>query len=106
MRVAPSTVLLTMLVAVGGCDSRTLSESDCVSIKERLQRAWHRDAVAAVRLSDRDGLGQFVRDEGARIGTSWMGVCRPLVGRPISSAQLACLAKADTIDDVYECAPR
>jgi len=89
-----------------GCEQRKLTEADCARVKERLQKAWHRDAIAAARLSERDEFRQFISDEGDRIGEAWMARCTPMVGRPVSDDELECLTKADTIDDVYECSPR
>ena len=81
-----------------------MSEADCTLVKDRLEKAWHRDAIAAQRLADTDTFSQFIRDEGDRIGDAWMAQCQPLIGREVSARELKCLAKVDTIDDVYACA--
>ncbi len=90
---------------LGGCrEQRTLTEGDCAVVRERLEEAWNRDAVAAMRLADTDEPLRFVGDEELRIGNSWTLRCRAWVGRPFDKQQLDCLAKVQTIDDVYECA--
>ena len=99
-------LLVLALPTSVGCDQRQLTEADCLQVKTRLQKAWHRDAIAASRLSERDGFQKFIGDEGDRIGADWMTECAKLVGRPVSPTELECLSKADTIDDVYECGPR
>jgi hypothetical protein len=98
-------IVLALSLSVG-CEQRQLTEADCLQVKTRLQKAWHRDAIAASRLSERDEFGKFIGAEGDRIGDSWMDQCSKLVGRPVSAAELDCLSRADTIDDVYECGPR
>ena len=85
---------------------RPLSEADCALVKDRLEKAWHRDAIAAQRLADTDTFSQFIRDEGDRLGDEWMTSCQAMVGRQVSARELDCLSKVDTIDDVYACAPR
>ena len=97
--------LITVSVLVVGCEQRTMTEADCAAVKQRLEKAWHRDAIAASRLADKTQFRQFIRDEGERIGESWMERCKPMVGRAVDAAELDCLNKAQTIDDVYECAP-
>jgi len=102
----PGAVIALALSTSVGCDERQLTEADCLQVKTRLQKAWHRDAIAASRLSERDEFRKFISDEGDRIAETWMAECGKLVGRPVSPAELDCLSKADTIDDVYECGPR
>jgi hypothetical protein len=94
------------LGAVAGCRQRTLSEADCTLVKDRLESAWDRDAAAAARLAGREQLGPFIRDHGDQIGDTWMDRCRPMIGSAIDEAEYDCLVASETIDDVYECAPR
>jgi len=101
-----SLVTLGMVLVLGGCRERELTEADCALVKERVEEAWHRDAIAAQRLADTNGFNQFIRDEQDRIGDAFMQQCRPLVGRQVSASELDCLGKAETIDDVYACAGR
>ena len=101
---ALSASALAFVAVVSGCRERTLSEGDCALIKERLEKAWNRDAVASQRLADTDKFNPFIRDEGDRIGDSWMEQCRTMVGRPVKESELVCLNAAETIDDVYACA--
>ncbi len=90
---------------LGACrEQRTLTEGDCAAVRERLEEAWNRDAVAAMRLADSDEALRFVGDEEHRIGRSWGVRCKSWVGRPVDQRQLDCLSKVQTIDDVYECA--
>lgn len=95
--------LVSLLGATSGCDERKLDAADCERIKDRLEVAWERDALAAQRKSTSDVFLKFVRDEKQRIGADWMLECTPLVGRDVSPADLLCLDKVDNIDDVYEC---
>jgi hypothetical protein len=98
-------VALLLLFAGAGCDSsRTLSEADCNQVRQQLEEAWRRDAVAAARLAERDDYLEFIREQGRAIGEGWMNTCRAQLGRPVSGSELECLGKAETIDDVYECA--
>jgi hypothetical protein len=83
-----------------------MGERDCVVVARRLEQAWSRDAVAAMGLAGSDQFRRFVHHEGQRISEAWSQECAALVGRPTDSGELACLQKAQTIDDVYECAPR
>ncbi|MEQ9321483.1 MAG: hypothetical protein RIF41_20125 [Polyangiaceae bacterium] len=99
-------VVAGTVLCVSGCRERELTEADCALVKERVEQAWHRDAIAAQRLADTDGFNQFIRDEQNRIGDAFMEQCRPLVGRQVSARELDCLGKAETIDDVYACAGR
>lgn len=99
-------VAVAAVLVVGGCRERELTEADCALVKNRVEEAWHRDAIAAQRLADTNGFNQFIRDEQNRIGDAFMEQCRPLVGRQVSARELDCLAKAETIDDVYACAGR
>jgi hypothetical protein len=97
--------LLVLLAVAGlaGCEQRKLTEADCALVKSRLETAWNRDAVSAARLAEKDQFLPFIRDEGARMGNRWMTQCEARVGQPVSGAELDCLGRADTIDDVYEC---
>ena len=97
---------MTLSLVVCGCEMRTMTEADCTLVKDRLEKAWHRDAIAAQRLADTDTFSQFIRDEGDRIGDAWMEQCKALIGRQVSVGELDCLGKAETIDDVRACAPR
>jgi hypothetical protein len=102
----PWLVMLALVVGVTACNKkRTLTEGDCALVKERIEKAWHRDAIAAQRLAETDNFRQFIRDEGDRIGESWMAQCKLLVGRKVDKQELDCLNKAETIDDVYACVP-
>lgn len=92
---------------VAGCErDRPLTEADCTMIKQKVAAAWNRDAVAAQRLVDTDTFTPFIGEEGARIESAVLEACRGAVGRKIRDKELECLRAADTIDDVYECAPR
>ena len=97
-------LVLAVAATVVACESRTLSEADCALVKDRLEKAWQKDAVAAMRLADTDQYRQFIRDERDRIGDAWMSRCEPMRGREVDSDEIECLAKAETIDDVYACA--
>jgi hypothetical protein len=96
-------VLVAVLVGLAGCRERKLTEGDCTSVKARLEKAWNRDAVSAARLAEKDQFLPFIRDEGTRLGDRWMTQCKARVGQAVSVAELDCLGRADTIDDVYEC---
>jgi hypothetical protein len=96
-----------LVVSFAGCTSeRPLTESDCTAIKQKVAAAWNHDAVAAQRLADSDAFTPFIGEEGDRVAAAVLEECRAMVGKPISEKELSCLKAADTIDDVYECAPR
>ncbi|MEZ4440670.1 MAG: hypothetical protein R3B72_16345 [Polyangiaceae bacterium] len=99
---APSLLGLLLL----GCEQRVVTPSDCAAVKQRLEDAWQRDAVAAQRLADTDRFNGFIRDEQRRIGDDWMKTCEGMVGRPVSEREIDCLRKVETIDDVNACAGR
>ena len=105
-----STVAVPLVVAAAffatGCAERALTESDCTTVKQKVAAAWNHDAVAAQRLADSDAFTPFIGEEGDRIAAAVMEECRAMVGRPVSERELSCLKAAETIDDVYECAPR
>ena len=98
--------LAFVLVLAAGCEERMLTEGDCALIKDRLERAWTRDAVAAQRLADTNSFQGFIRDEGDRIGDAWMAQCELMVGKPVNDEAVECLRKVQTIDDVYDCSPQ
>jgi hypothetical protein len=100
-----SLALVASFVLVG-CAERELTEADCALVKERVEKAWHRDAIAAQRLADTAAFNQFIGDEQDRIGDAVMARCSAMVGRAVSARELDCLTKAETIDDVYACAGR
>lgn len=98
---------LVAILAFAGCGGeRPLTESDCTMIKARVAAAWNHDAVAAQRLADSDAFTPFIGGEGDRIAQAVMEQCQTMLGRPVREKELACLEAVDTIDDVYECAPR
>ena len=91
---------------LGGCakSSRQLTERDCKQVGERLEQAWLRDSVAAAAQADSPEARVFAKDEQRRIGAAWNARCAAWVGRVVEPAELTCLGRADTIDDVYSCA--
>lgn len=101
-------LLLAGSLCVLGCDGkeRALTHEDCAAVAVRLQKVWKDDATAAQLLNDKGDFAGFIADEGVRIHAAWSEECDELVGRPIAESELACLKRADTIDDVYECMPR
>jgi hypothetical protein len=95
---------LLVVLAFGCAGEHKLSEADCALVKDRLQKAWHRDAIAAQRLADTDAFNGFIRDEGDRIAEAFEEECSRMIGRVVRPGELECMSKAETIDDVYECA--
>jgi hypothetical protein len=73
-------------------------------VRQKLEEVWQRDAVAASHLAERDEFREFIREQGRVISEGWMTKCSERIGRPVDSGELDCLQRADTIDDVYECA--
>jgi hypothetical protein len=96
---------LVLLLALGACrGERKLTEADCALVKDKLEKAWQRDALAAQRLADTEVFRGFIREEGDRIVEAFEEECSRMVGRTVRAAELDCMQRADTIDDVYECA--
>jgi hypothetical protein len=94
-----------VLLMLAGCRSeRQLTEDDCTALKARVEGAWNRDAVAAQHLVGTEAHTRFIGDEQRRIGEAWRARCTALVGQRVAEREMQCLEKADTIDDVAECA--
>ncbi len=90
---------------VAGCrGERQLTEDDCTALRARIEGAWNRDAVAAQHLVGTEAHTRFIGDEQRHIGEAWRARCTALVGQRVADREIRCLEKADTIDDVQECA--
>lgn len=90
--------------AVLGCaGERALTESDCAAARLRVERAWNRDAVAAERVSSGERHMRFIGDEERRIGERFAARCTELVGKKLAVAELACLERAESIEQVDAC---
>jgi hypothetical protein len=92
------------LLAFGCKAERRLTVDDCTALRAQIEGAWNRDAVAAQHLIGSDGHTRFIGEEQHRIGQAWQSRCSMLVGLRVSEREMSCLQKADTIDDVSECA--
>jgi hypothetical protein len=92
--------------ALAGCESRKLTEADCLVVKERVERAWEHDALAAQRETDSSVTAPIVSDQRRSVGDDFVKECRQNVGRPVTEQELTCLGKVETIDDVHACAKR
>lgn len=87
-----------------GCKAeRRLTAGDCAALRERIEGAWIRDALAAQGSSSQRDT-PFIGEERRRIGEGWQTRCAMWLGLRVDERELACLHKADTIDDVNECA--
>jgi hypothetical protein len=99
-------LLLLLPLAASGCESRVLTEADCMRVRDRIREAWRRDAVAALRDANTDAFRRYVQDEARRMGDRFMIQCSERVGLTVDAAELACMEKVDSIDEVYACAGR
>ncbi len=90
-------------VGAAGCEQRKLTEADCIRVRDRVREVWRRDATVALREANSDSFRHYIKNETRRIGDRFMTTCRARIGSPVDDGEVACLQRAMTIDDVYEC---
>ena len=91
--------------ALAGC-GRTVSESDCTSIKENMRAAWSAEAQRAAPAdpAGAERASAVIRSEGDKLVNDWMTECKKeLMGRRVEPKEMDCLLKAKTIDDISKC---
>lgn len=97
-------LLLLVALSVTAC-GRTVSEDDCVRIKENMRDAWAAESKKAAG----DGAGTekasaVIKSEGEKLVTEWMAECKKeLMGRRVDPKEMACLLKARTIPEINKC---
>ena len=96
--------LAACLMLLGCRHERRLSADDCAELRARVEGAWNHDALAAQHLVGTEAHTRFIGEEQQRIGEAWNARCTALVGQRVDDRELACLHKAETVDDVAECA--
>jgi hypothetical protein len=106
-------VTVTLLVAAAGC-GRTVTEDDCVKIKDNMRDAWAAEAKKAAPADTagadkasaavNEKASAVVKSEGERLSTDWMTECRKdLIGRRAESKEMDCLLRAKTIAAITKC---
>lgn len=96
--------LFVTLLSLSAC-GRTVTEADCVKIKDNMREAW----TAESKKASTDGPGAekaaaVIRAEGERLVTDWMSECkRELMGRRVEPKEMDCLLKAKTIAQINKC---
>ncbi len=102
-------LLLGLLLS--GC-GRTVTEDDCVKIKDNMRAAWDAEsnkAVAEAKKGAGDGAGPekaaaVIKAEGEKLTADWMAECKKeLMGRRVEPREMDCLLKARTIAEINKC---
>ena len=99
-------MLVVVATAALGC-ARTVTENDCLKIKDNLKEAW---AIEAKNAMPADGTAKekaasVIRTEGERLVTEWVADCnKGLVGRSLPPQELACMLDAKTFAQIQACA--
>jgi hypothetical protein len=96
---------LPLLVLLAGC-GRTVTEDDCLKIKDNMRAAW----AAGAKRAAGDGpvaekASAVIKAEEEKLVADWMGECKKeLMGRRVEPKEMECLFKARTIAEVNKCA--
>lgn len=96
-------LLLAGLLA--GC-GRTVTEDDCVKIRENMREAWTAESKKAAEGTPApERTTVLVKVEGEKLVTDWMGECKKeLMGRRVDPREMDCLLKSKTIAEINKCA--
>lgn len=96
-------VFLLALV-LSGC-GRTVTEDDCVKIKENMRDAWAAESKRATESGPAPEKAKaVVLAEGEKLVTDWMGECKKeLMGRRVDPKEMECLLKARTLAEINKC---
>ncbi|MFT3771307.1 MAG: hypothetical protein QM820_38315 [Minicystis sp.] len=95
-------LLLGLLLS--GC-GRTVSEDDCLKVKENMREAWAAESKkAATEGPGAEKAAAVVRAEGEKLVGDWMAECKKeLMGRRVDPKEMDCLLKAKTIAQINKC---
>jgi hypothetical protein len=93
-----------LLLSVTAC-GRTVSEDDCVKIKENMRDAWAAESKkAAGDGPGADKASAVIKSEGEKLVTDWMAECKKdLIGKRVEQKELDCLLGAKTIAQINKC---
>jgi hypothetical protein len=97
--------LCGLLVAVAGC-GRTVTEADCIRIKDNMREAW---AVESKAATPTEGAGAekaaaVIKTEGEKLVVDWMAECKKeLMGRRAEPKEMDCLLRAKTLGAINKC---
>lgn len=96
---------LLLALVLSGC-GRTVTEDDCVKIKENMRDAWAAESKRAAENGPApEKATAVVNAEGAKLVSDWMGECKKeLMGRRVDPKEMDCLLKARTIGEINKCA--
>jgi len=100
-----STVRAVLLgLVLSGC-GRTVSQDDCVKIKDNMREAW---AAESRRATEGGPVAEkataVVNAEGEKLVIDWMAECKKeLMGRRVDPKEMDCLLKAKTIAQINKC---
>lgn len=103
--------LLLGVLVLSGC-GRTVTEDDCVKIKDNMREAWDAEstkAVADAKKSAADAPGPekaaaVIKAEGEKLTADWMAECKKeLMGRRVEQKEMDCLLKARSIAEINKC---
>jgi len=98
-------------LVLSGC-GRTVTEDDCVKIKDNMHAAWAAEsdkAIAEARKGDPEAPGPekaaaVIKAEGEKLTIDWMAECKQeLMGRRVEPKEMDCLLKATSIAQINKC---
>jgi hypothetical protein len=101
--------LLILLAGAGlGC-GRTVTEDDCVKIRDNMREAWTAESKKAAP-ADSAGVEKaqgVIKAEGEKLTTDWMAECKKeLQGRRVEPREIDCLLAAKSIAQINKCSER
>src|SRR4051794_28553671 len=93
-----------LLLTVCAC-GQTVSEDDCVKIKENMREAWAAESKkAAGEGPGADKASAVIKSEGEKLVVDWMAECKKeLMGRRVDPKEMDCLRQARTIAAINKC---
>jgi hypothetical protein len=104
-------LFIVVLFAAAGC-GRSVTEDDCVKIKDNMREAWAAEAKKAApadtagpeAAARNEKASAVVKSEGDRLVNDWMAECRKdLIGRRAEPKEMDCLLHAKTIAQITKC---
>ncbi|WP_156040899.1 hypothetical protein [Chondromyces apiculatus] len=99
-------VLCGASLVAAGC-GKTITDSDCQMVGERLQRAWNEEIRKAAPPQGTAGTkaSGLLLSEEERLVTDWMAECkRDLTGKRVAQRELDCLLGATSLEQLSKCA--